>query len=314
MGIRVRSAMNLNFNPNAYFSPGVKAPGADEDAGEDGKGPVLNAAVAANASEFQPSGVTSDLLGGAGHSLSPKPNTPKKFNPNATTYTSPKGTSMVKEPLPSSISLGATSSFAKSLGPGATAGRVVAGGTKGAELEGDPFGKIQEFVPSVSGFTEFVPGGPSGGGSGGSNDGAGGSTSSMNPGQGQSPVGVAETSPGVRVPPNMVPIFRNGMLYFVPADSAEDADAERAAAGEGHLGGISHGYLRPQSVAVTPKRRTLRSLFISEPLRLLYQQRAAQIMLEVDPSDGRYKELPLHYTSLFPLDRREDAAGGAGKS
>eukprot|EP00948_MAST-09A_sp_MAST-9A-sp1_P001484 g1484.t1 len=71
---------------------------------------------------------------------------------------------------------------------------------------------------------------------------------------------------------------------------------------------LSHGYLRPPSHFVRPLKRNLRSLFIAEPLRLLYQRQAAKILMQISPDDAKYKEVPLEFHSLYPLEVSDSEA------
>ncbi len=171
-------------------------------------------------------------------------------------------------------------------------------------------------------------------------------------------------------PVNMVQVFRGGCMYMVPEVSvttaccdahwctddgavcipcvpwqgsaealdsgAEAFDSETGAP----MADLSHLVI-PTLVTPGPRRRTLRSLFMSDGLYEYYQnqvrgrcaiiidvvgQRSSHavavclclswqnrlLLGHVDPKDPRYKELPPQFTSMVPLDAATKTRGTTG--
>ena len=238
-------------------------------------------------------GVSSSVGSGGGISSLQAPSSPfipTKFNPNASTYSSPHG---------------GKSKGAPARGVGEDSFRLA------EQVNTDESVRVEDDVAiAATGPSsdpeprQSIPGADGGGGGGGGrgrNDDVAAAPSGTGP------------LPTINVPENMVPVFRNGCMFFVPAANHEDEEASFA--GQGSTAhNLSHGYLRPVALATVPTRRTLRTQFLAEPLRLHYQQRAAKALLEVEPGDPRYKEIPLDYHSLHPLQSSAEVAAGKGWS
>jgi len=58
-------------------------------------------------------------------------------------------------------------------------------------------------------------------------------------------------------------------------------------------------------VMPTPQRRTWKSRFLPDRLYQYYQHQSAWMLAQVPPDDARYKEIPPHFTRVFPLDVSE---------
>ena len=112
---------------------------------------------------------------------------------------------------------------------------------------------------------------------------------------------------------NLVEIHWNGQTFFVPQSLtyvAEDGSVMYMGPMESLMEDEGMQWAHSSHTLPAPPKRSLQTIGIPEPIREHFQTLDLISLKQMDPSDERYKELPMRYQAAYRLDDNTVTAAG----
>lgn len=101
------------------------------------------------------------------------------------------------------------------------------------------------------------------------------------------------------VPESMTFVAEDGTICYMGPSAEEEAIAN----GEVELDdGMQWAIRGLAQTAPAPPRRCLQTIGVPEPIRQHFRDLDVEALKQIDPEDARYKELPMRYHAVYPLD------------